>query len=111
MEGLGDCPGLKEHSSGMGDKTVRLNSNTEKNVTRAARRCKHANMAEGVAPGWMGCRDQCCPHRTSKEGQGPNRQSLARMAENVLSEMQVQGHKGCHSWVTTCQVPCSHNPA
>lgn len=43
---------------------------------RAAGRCKHANMAAGCSPGWMSGTAQN-PPCTSKEGQGPNRQSRA----------------------------------
>lgn len=51
------------------DKNVGRNSNTEKNVTVGAGRCKHADWAEGVLLAG-GCGDQCCPHWTSK-GWGP----------------------------------------
>lgn len=62
-------------------------------MTGAAGRCKHTDGAEGCAPGWVGCRGQCCPHWTSK-GWVPAG-SPARLAGRVLAERQGQGHKGC----------------
>lgn len=72
---------------------------TQENVMRAAGRCKHANMAAGCSPGWMSGTAQN-PPCTSKEGQGPNRQS------RVFWVRQVQGHKGRH-----VPGPCRHVPA
>lgn len=83
-------------------KGARSDGNTEKNVMRAAGRCKHANMAVARAPGWISHTAQHSPHWTSKGRVPTGRVGPGR--QRALWVRQVRGHKDTFLHDVDCHI-------